>query len=66
METRVHNKIINKRRSRKTGAIMVEYVFLIIFIVMIALLGIKTFGGTVNNMMGQNNNSVTNAIGASN
>ena len=65
METRVHNKIINKRRSLKTGAVMVEYVFLIIFIVMIALLGIKTFGGTVNNMMGQNNNSVTNAIGAS-
>jgi Flp pilus assembly pilin Flp len=61
METRVL-KTISRRRSRKTGAIMVEYVFLLIFIVMVALLGIKTFGSTVANQMGSNNNSVTNAI----
>jgi len=61
METRVL-KTISRRRSRKTGAVMVEYVFLLIFIVMVALLGIKTFGGSVANQMGSNNNSVSNAI----
>jgi len=49
------------RLSRKKGAVMVEYVFLIIFIVLIALIGIKMFGNTVNNKLGQNNNSVTTA-----
>jgi Flp pilus assembly pilin Flp len=61
METLVP-KTISTRRSRKTGAVMVEYVFLLIFICMVALIGIKTFGGTVANKMGSNNNSVTNAI----
>jgi len=61
METRVP-KTISKRRSLKTGAVMVEYVLLLIFIAMIALLGIKTFGHTVANQMGSNNNSVSNAI----
>ena len=61
METRVL-KTISNRRSCKTGAVMVEYVFLLIFIAMVALIGIKTFGGTVANKMGQNNNSVTNSF----
>jgi len=49
-------------RSSRRGAVMVEYVFVLIFIVIIALVGIKTFGNTVNNKMGSNNNSVANAI----
>jgi Flp pilus assembly pilin Flp len=44
------------------GAVMVEYIFLIIFIAMVALIGIKTFGQAVRSKMGSNNNSVTNAI----
>jgi Flp pilus assembly pilin Flp len=42
----------------KTGAVVVEYLFLILFIVLVSLIGIKTFGTTVNNAMGSNNNSV--------
>jgi Flp pilus assembly pilin Flp len=61
METQVPKRI-HTHRSRKTGAVMVEYVFLIIFIVMVAWIGISTFGHTVTNVMGQNNNSVANAI----
>jgi Flp pilus assembly pilin Flp len=56
---------LNSRLRRigrgRTGAIIVEYLFLIMFIVLVALIGIKTFGNTLNNKMGSNNNSVTNA-----
>jgi len=61
METRVL-KTNSNRRSRKYGAVMVEYVFLLVFIVLVALIGIKTFGNTVANKFGSNNNSVTNAM----
>jgi len=51
-----------KRASRKNrGAVMVEYVLLIVFIALVAFIGIKTFGGAVNNKMGSNNQSVTEA-----
>jgi Flp pilus assembly pilin Flp len=60
MNTCVHN--IRGRRSKHTrGATMVEYVLLVILIVIVAMLGIKTFGNTVNNQFGSNNNSVTTA-----
>jgi len=56
---------LNSRLRRigrgRTGAIIVEYLFLIMFIVLVALIGIKTFGNSLNNKMGSNNNSVTNA-----
>jgi len=56
---------LNSRLRRiglgRTGAIIVEYLFLIMFIVLVALIGIKTFGNSLNNKMGANNNSVTNA-----
>jgi Flp pilus assembly pilin Flp len=62
METRVFKSNRTKMGRNQTGAVMVEYVFLIIFIALVALVGIKTFGGSVNNKMSQNNNSVANAI----
>jgi Flp pilus assembly pilin Flp len=62
METRVFKNRRKLAGQHQTGAVMVEYVFLIIFICLVALLGIKTFGGTLNNKMADNNNSVANAI----
>jgi Flp pilus assembly pilin Flp len=55
-------KIRSSKRRHETGATMVEYVFIIIFVAMVALIGIKTFGQTVNNQMGSNNNSVSKAM----
>ncbi|MEO7717859.1 MAG: hypothetical protein ABIY70_16790 [Capsulimonas sp.] len=49
--------------SNEDGAVVVEYVFLLIFIAMVALGAIRTFGGAVTNKMGDNNNSVANAFG---
>ncbi|MGO8671595.1 MAG: Flp family type IVb pilin [Capsulimonadaceae bacterium] len=59
----VANHMISiKRRSRRArGAVMVEYVFLLIFVAIVALASIKTFGQTVNDKMSNNNNSVTSA-----
>jgi len=55
------NSRLRRISRERTGAIIVEYLFLIMFIVLVALIGIKTFGNTLNNKMGSNNNSVTNA-----
>jgi len=55
------NSRLKRTGRERTGAIIVEYLFLILFIVLVALIGIKTFGNTLNNKMGSNNNSVTNA-----
>jgi len=41
---------------------MVEYVLIVTFVVLVALIGIKTFGNTTTNAMWTNNNSVSNAI----
>jgi Flp pilus assembly pilin Flp len=50
------------RRSGQKAAVMVEYVLLLAFVVLVALIGIKTLGGTTANKFGANNNSVTNAF----
>ena len=55
---------INRIASNEDGAVAVEYVFLLIFIAMVALGAIRTFGGAVTNKMGDNNNSVANAFGS--
>jgi len=48
--------------AQEEGAVLVEYVLLIVLIAIVALVGIKTFGGEVANKMANNNNSVANAI----
>jgi len=55
---------ILRTASNEDGAVMVEYVFLLIFIALVALGAIRTFGGAVTNKMGDNNNSVVNAFGS--
>ncbi|WP_125205784.1 Flp family type IVb pilin [Capsulimonas corticalis] len=57
------NSFVMELASNEDGAVVVEYVFLLIFIVMVALGAIKTFGGSVVNKMGDNNNSVSSAFG---
>lgn len=49
--------------SNEDGAVMVEYVFLLIFVAIVALGAVRTFGNAVTNKMSSNNNSVVNAIG---
>jgi Flp pilus assembly pilin Flp len=44
------------------GAVLVEYVLLIVLIAIVALVGIRTFGLSVTNKFGDNNGSVSNAI----
>jgi len=41
---------------------MVEYVLILTFVVLVALIGVQTFGHTVNNQFGSNNNTVVNAM----
>jgi len=48
--------------SQEDGAVLVEYVLLIVLIAIVALVGIRTFGVTVANKLANNNNSVANAI----
>jgi len=52
---------LKSRLRRNAGAVIVEYLWLIMFIVLVAFIGITTFGQTVTAKMGSNNNSVTAA-----
>lgn len=47
---------------REDGATLVEYTLLLLLIGMVALVSIKTYGQTVAQKMGNNQNSVANAI----
>jgi len=55
------NSSLRRIGGKRIGAVIVEYLFLIMFIVLVALIGIKTFGTTLNAKMGSNNNSVTSS-----
>jgi Flp pilus assembly pilin Flp len=48
--------------SQEDGAVMVEYTLLLLLIAMAALISIKTYGQLVAQKMGNNQNSVANAV----
>jgi Flp pilus assembly pilin Flp len=45
------------------GAVLVEYALLILLVGMVALVGIKFYGQTVAQKLGNSDNSVSNAVG---
>ena len=56
------NPAIPQFFADEDGAILVEYTLLLLLIGIAALIGIKSYGQTVAQKMGNNQNSVANAI----
>jgi len=48
--------------SDEGGAVLVEYTLLLLLIAMAALIGLRTYGTTVAQKMGNSNGSVSNAL----
>jgi len=55
-------QVAREALSDEDGAVLVEYTLLLLLIAMAALIGIKSYGLTVAQKMGNNQNSVANEI----
>ena len=55
-------QVAREALSDEDGAVLVEYTLLLLLIAMAALIGIKSYGLTIAQKMGNNQNSVATAI----